>query len=432
MVSKKGVSQYYVTNKHKVPVVGLQNRFISQAYFEGTLSYEKAVFSGQIRKICGFSKKDFINSKISWLDLIYPDDRRFLLKNNRKLLTLYKAVPVPVYIWQKQGDDFFLSDYNDAAAIITEGGIRKYVGSKLSKMYKDDPSIIKQLWQCYREKRIIKIERYYEFRSCEKPSYVNIYYSYVSPDIVIVHTADISERKLVKDQLIESQQEKSLILDTMIDSVVYIDSDFKVIWANRLARQQVNKSEEEIKGCFCYKVWFNCTGICAWCPAKKVLKDGNPEKVDFYTDDGKTMLVQAFPAEYKNKELKGILVIKTDISERRQREDLLRQSNNNLEKELENAKRLSDLGAVSATLAHELRNPLAVIKTAVYNIRKKGNNANSDLHLINIDKKVLESDKIIGNLLNYSRIKAPIYEKIDINSVLDECIADCRIRYYNW
>jgi len=40
-------------------------------------------------------------------------------------------------------------------------------------------------------------------------------------------------------------------------------------------------------------------------------------------------------------------------------------------RDLESSKRLADIGALAATVAHELRNPLGVIKTAVYNIKHK-------------------------------------------------------------
>lgn len=99
------------------------------------------------------------------------------------------------------------------------------------------------------------------------------------------------------------------------------------------------------------------------------------------------------------------------------------------ELELENARRLSDIGALSATVAHELRNPLGVIRTAVYNIRRKSQNPLLESHISNIEKKVLESDHIINNLLGYSRIKMPQAEKVKLFVILDECIGFAAERY---
>ena len=90
--------------------------------------------------------------------------------------------------------------------------------------------------------------------------------------------------------------------------------------------------------------------------------------------------------------------------------------------ELERAKRLSDIGVLAATVAHELRNPLATIGMAAVNIKRKAKNPDLDKHLANIEKKVFESNQIINNLLFYSRLKPPHYERVGIFEILEESI----------
>ncbi len=100
------------------------------------------------------------------------------------------------------------------------------------------------------------------------------------------------------------------------------------------------------------------------------------------------------------------------------------------QRELTQARRLSDIGTLSATVAHELRNPLAAINLAVHNIRrKKRQDTAIEPHLDSINKKILESDRIIDNLLFYSRLKTPHYEAVNIYSVLNECIDSAKKRY---
>ncbi len=96
---------------------------------------------------------------------------------------------------------------------------------------------------------------------------------------------------------------------------------------------------------------------------------------------------------------------------------------------LKKAQRLSDIGTLAATVAHELRNPLGVIRTAVYNMRRKRGDAPIVRHLDNIDKKVKESDHIISNLLNYTRIKAPSFRKVNLHSHLSECLDTAKNRF---
>jgi signal transduction histidine kinase len=98
------------------------------------------------------------------------------------------------------------------------------------------------------------------------------------------------------------------------------------------------------------------------------------------------------------------------------------------DEELAKAKRLSDIGALAATVAHELRNPLAAINIAMQNIRRKKQDLPIDKHLDSIEKKILESDQIISNFLFCLRLKIPDYEVVNISSILDECIDSIKKR----
>ncbi len=101
------------------------------------------------------------------------------------------------------------------------------------------------------------------------------------------------------------------------------------------------------------------------------------------------------------------------------------------QKELKKAKRLADIGTLAATVAHELRNPLGVIQTAVFNIKRKRSNTGIDKHISNIEKKNLESSQIINNLLTYSQIKPPAKERCSIFDILEETIDTSKKRFYN-
>ncbi|MDD5454856.1 MAG: PAS domain S-box protein [Candidatus Ratteibacteria bacterium] len=99
------------------------------------------------------------------------------------------------------------------------------------------------------------------------------------------------------------------------------------------------------------------------------------------------------------------------------------------EEELLNARRLSDIGTLAATVAHELRNPLAAIRMASYNIKRKAKNPWLDKNLENIEIKISDSEKIINNLLFYSRLKKPILEQVNIYKILEECLVNTKAHY---
>ena len=118
--------------------------------------------------------------------------------------------------------------------------------------------------------------------------------------------------------------------------------------------------------------------------------------------------------------VEGLVLLLVDVTKRTQAEEELRKT----QTALGEARRLSDIGTLAATVAHELRNPLGVIRTAAYNIRRKAQNPALESHLANIDKKVIESDQIISNLLFYSRIRPPQRGNVAIGALLEECVQD--------
>ncbi len=132
-----------------------------------------------------------------------------------------------------------------------------------------------------------------------------------------------------------------------------------------------------------------------------------------------------------------------DITERKKAEEVLKRDKETLKKlaeeqaqelltaqtDLERAKRLSDIGMLAATVAHELRNPLASVKLAAFNIKRKANDPRLESHLNNIDIKVMESEQIINNLLFYSKIKVAHLRNINVCNILKASIDEVSKRF---
>ena len=86
--------------------------------------------------------------------------------------------------------------------------------------------------------------------------------------------------------------------------------------------------------------------------------------------------------------------------------------------------KLATMGQLSGAVAHELRNPLGVISNAVYFLKMTldGSNEVTQTYMDIIEKEVLNSNKIISDLLDFSRIKPVIKESFDLAILIDDLL----------
>jgi len=91
---------------------------------------------------------------------------------------------------------------------------------------------------------------------------------------------------------------------------------------------------------------------------------------------------------------------------------------------LQRSERLATLGQVAGGVAHELRNPLNVIKTSVYyllNARNPTPEKQAD-HLRRIERHVELADNVISSLSNFARVPIPDLRPIAIEPILREVL----------
>jgi signal transduction histidine kinase len=127
-----------------------------------------------------------------------------LRENEQRFKALFESLPLPSYYWQRRGEDFVLIKCNNAADEFTDGGTRKLIGWTATKMYPDRPDIREDFYRCYIEKVTIHREMEYTTRSSGEDQVLSVTYAFSPPDLVIVQTQDISDRKKLEFQLAEA------------------------------------------------------------------------------------------------------------------------------------------------------------------------------------------------------------------------------------
>nr|HPQ65902.1 PAS domain S-box protein [bacterium] len=131
------------------------------------------------------------------------------------------------------------------------------------------------------------------------------------------------------------------------------------------------------------------------------------------------------PVKNQRGKTEGFVLALVDVTERRKTELELER----LQTEMAESKRLSSIGTLAATVAHELRTPLGTIGLAAANLEKKNRAPELAGHIEKIERKVRESNQIISNLLTFTRIKYPRYRTVRLDRILQEAAKTARERY---
>ena len=93
------------------------------------------------------------------------------------------------------------------------------------------------------------------------------------------------------------------------------------------------------------------------------------------------------------------------------------------QEELIQKEKLAAVGQLAAGVGHELRNPLGVIKNAAYYIKSKlPDDPKLQKHIAIMEKEITNSDKIISDLLGFSRTRPPTIVPSDINKVVEDTL----------
>ena len=133
-------------------------------------------------------------------------------ESEEKFRALFAASPIPTYIWQYIETDFVLRDYNAAALRFTEGKIAEIVGIHASAMYREDEQALQDFTHCFQQQSTIEREMEYQFKATGDRRYLSVKYTYVPPDLLMVHTEDFTTRKQAEDRLKASLAEKEVLL----------------------------------------------------------------------------------------------------------------------------------------------------------------------------------------------------------------------------
>jgi two-component system sensor histidine kinase/response regulator len=153
---------------------------------------------------------------------------------------------------------------------------------------------------------------------------------------------EIIERKRAEEALRRSEQEKTAILNSMSELMVYQDTERRVLWANKAASESVGLAPGQLVGRHCYEIWHQRDAPCAGCPVVEAYETGRPQETEMTSPDGRVWFVRGNPVRGASGDIIGIVEVTLDITERKRAKDLLR-AQRDLALELSATSRLDEM-----------------------------------------------------------------------------------------
>jgi PAS domain S-box-containing protein len=170
-----------------------------------------------------------------------------LQESRERFRVQFKATPVPIFSWRRIENDFVLIDYNDAADRMTEHGIARLLGQHASQLYVNTPEVIEGMERCFTEKSLFRKTGDFRLLSSGELKRLDVSFVFVPPDLVMIHTEDITERVNAEEARFDAEQKYRDMFESSNVGMFQSTPDGRYLAANpALARMLGFDSPEEL------------------------------------------------------------------------------------------------------------------------------------------------------------------------------------------
>jgi PAS domain S-box-containing protein len=231
-----------------------------------------------------------------------------------------------------------------------------------------------------------------------------------------------SEAGMKNEVLLDKEYINSIVSD-MLDSLIVLDADGIIKTANRATLDLLGYKEEELIGRPLEDILpqdgggaaFKDTGL------KQLSKNGfiRGYEIAYRTKAGEEIpVILSGSIIYReasgSRAPMGIACVAHDMREIKK-----------LHSELLQCDRLASLGTLSSGIAHEIKNPLAIIIQGLAFLKSSIPCADSLSHdaIARMEKAGLRAAKIVKDLLSFARQNPPALEALDIPCVIEETLS---------
>jgi PAS domain S-box-containing protein len=225
------------------------------------------------------------------------------------------------------------------------------------------------------------------------------------------HIASAIENAKLFESISLAEAELKHIFESISDQVFYTDKDCTIRRINQAVTKRVGKSEGEIIGEKCYKIFHGTDEPLEECPHKKTLDNKQSVIEEFENFHlGGTFVISNSPILDSAGNFIGTVHIARDITELR-----------DLRERVAGAERMAALGELAARVAHEIRNPLISVGGFARRLEKRltGDTAEYAKIIVN---EVTRLEGILKEILGFVKTSSAVKSLTDINELIEDVV----------
>jgi len=261
-------------------------------------------------------------------------------------------------------------------------------------------------------------------------------------------SAEIHERQRAGSELLKKKDEMETILNGIQDFILVITPDRKIVEANEPFLRMMGYSRKDVIGRKCHEVFRKAEQPCSCgdviCPLTTVITDKEPiqqirQRVD-HNGETRYIEVTMFPIWERDGKISKFIEISRDITERkREEEKVMRRLEHMVEERTEQLRethaqllhkdKMSSLGKLSASVVHEINNPIAGVLNLIMLIKRIMEEGPTDQskeqfrdYLNLMETETRRISRIVSNLLAFSRQSKIEMKPFDLNRLIEKTL----------
>ncbi|WP_010292912.1 transporter substrate-binding domain-containing protein [Clostridium senegalense] len=220
--------------------------------------------------------------------------------------------------------------------------------------------------------------------------------------IIYIWTNLLKEKvKSSTKELMESKNTLNNTLDSITDMVIVVTKDYSITHANNAFYEFLKKDG-----------YFRRFKVSIFSEIIEETFSENFELRKEYIINERTLRVNTFPFKDNSEILQKIVIVIKDITKEKI-----------IEKDMIQTNKMAAIGELAAGIAHEIRNPLGIIRNYCYLLKDRTNTYNENKeYVLSIENNIGRATKIIGNLLNFARISNEELKMTNVKEFIDNIL----------